>query len=67
MLWPILVHGVSIGIILQVIKELRVETVERMASQFQVPAPERFSFKYPEEWPKWIRRFKRYRLASGLN
>ena len=38
-----------------------------MASQFQVPAPGSFSFKYPEEWPKWIRRFERYRLASGLN
>ena len=38
-----------------------------MVSQFQVPAPESFSFKYPEEWPKWIRRFERYRLASGLN
>ena len=24
-------------------------------------------FTKPNEWPKWIRRFKRYRLASGLN
>ena len=38
-----------------------------MVSQFQVPTPESFSFKYPEEWPKWIRRFERYRLASGLD
>ena len=38
-----------------------------MVSQFQVPAPENFSFKYPEEWPKWIKRFERYRLASGLD
>ena len=38
-----------------------------MASQFQVPAPESFSFKHPEEWPKWIKRFERYRLASGLD
>ena len=34
-----------------------------MASQFQVPTPENFT----EGWPKWIRRFERYRLASGLN
>ena len=38
-----------------------------MASLFQVSAPESFSFKYPEEWPKWIRRFERYRLASDLD
>ena len=38
-----------------------------MASQFQVPIPESFSFKYPEEWPKWIRRFKRHHVASRLN
>ena len=38
-----------------------------MVSQFQVPAPESFSFKHPKEWPKWIRRFERYYLASGLN
>ena len=43
------------------------KTVERMTSQFQVSAPESFSFKYPEEWPKWIRRFERYLLASGLD
>ena len=35
-----------------------------MAS-FQEQPPEKFSFK-PEEWPKWIRRFERFRLASGL-
>ena len=37
-----------------------------MAS-FQVTAPESFNFTRPEEWPKWIRRFERYRLACGLN
>ena len=36
-----------------------------MAS-FQVHLPEKFSFK-PEEWPKWILRFERFRLASGLS
>ena len=28
--------------------------------------PEKFSFK-PEEWPKWIRRFERFRMAWGLS
>ena len=32
---------------------------------FQVLPPERFTFK-PEDWSKWIRRFERFRLASGL-
>ena len=30
------------------------------------PPPEKFSFK-PEEWPKWIRRFERFRVVSELN
>ena len=38
-----------------------------MVLQFQVPAPESFSFKHPEEWPKWIRRFERNHFASGLD
>ena len=33
---------------------------------FQVPPPEPFVFARPEEWPKWIRRFERFRLATGL-
>lgn len=36
-----------------------------MAS-YQIPPPERFDFGHPEEWPKWIRRFERFRQASGL-
>ena len=32
---------------------------------FQVLPPERFTFK-PEDWSKWIRRFERFRFASGL-
>ena len=36
-----------------------------MAS-FSVVPPEKFSFK-PEEWPKLIRRFERFRVASELN
>ena len=37
-----------------------------MASMFQVPPPESFTFSTPEEWPKWVRRFERFRCASGL-
>jgi len=38
----------------------------KMAAQFQVTPPERFNFSRAEEWPKWIRRFDRFRFASGL-
>ena len=37
-----------------------------MAS-YQVSPPESFTFSKPEEWPKWIRRFGRFRVASGLD
>ena len=33
---------------------------------FQVAIPEAFTFSRPEEWSKWIRRFERFRIASGL-
>lgn len=33
---------------------------------FQVPPPPSFNFTKPEEWPKWIKRFERFRIASGL-
>ena len=33
----------------------------------QVPhAPEKFNFK-PEEWSRWIKRFERFRKATGLD
>ena len=32
-----------------------------------IVAPELFNFDKPEEWPKWIRRYGRYRIASGLD
>lgn len=38
-----------------------------MVTSFQISPPESFSFTNPEERPKWIRRFERYRLASGLS
>ena len=33
---------------------------------YQMAPPEKFTFSQPEEWPKWIRRFERFRVASGL-
>ncbi len=33
---------------------------------FQIASPDSFDFQQPEEWPKWIRRFERFRQASGL-
>ena len=36
-----------------------------MAS-FQISPPEKFDFSGPEEWPKWFRRFERFRVASNL-
>ena len=32
-----------------------------------MPPPKNFSFSKPEEWPKWFRRFQRFRQASGLS
>ncbi len=34
---------------------------------YQVSPPETFSFTRPEEWPRWIRHFERFRCASGLD
>ena len=36
-----------------------------MAS-YRIPAVENFDFAKPEEWPRWIRHFERFRQASGL-
>ena len=35
-------------------------------ASYQVSPPEKFSFK-AEEWPKWVRRFERFRKATGLD
>ena len=35
-------------------------------TSFQVQLPEKFDFSRQEEWPKWSRRFERFRQASGL-
>ena len=29
-------------------------------------SPEAFNFSKPDEWPKWLKRFKQYRSATGL-
>ena len=34
---------------------------------YQITAPENFNFHRPEEWPRWIRKFERFRQASGLS
>uniref|UniRef100_A0A1X7V7C4 Retrotransposon gag domain-containing protein n=1 Tax=Amphimedon queenslandica TaxID=400682 RepID=A0A1X7V7C4_AMPQE len=35
-------------------------------STYQISAPEPFDCSKSEEWPRWIRRFERFRTASGL-
>ena len=35
-------------------------------SPIQVPLPDRFNFGSPDAWPAWVRRFDRFRIASGL-
>ena len=34
---------------------------------YHVSPPEPFNFSHPEEWPKWSRRFERFRKASSLD
>ena len=38
-----------------------------MAATYQVSPPEPFTFSRLEEWTRWIRRFERFRMASGLD
>ena len=38
-----------------------------MSAAYHVQPPEPFTFTRPEEWPKWARRFERFRSASGLS
>ena len=35
-------------------------------ANYQIPLPEKFSFK-PEDWPRWIRHFERFRKATRLD
>ena len=42
-------------------------TVQQIAvANYQVPPPEKFSFK-PNEWLRWIRRFERMQKVTGLD
>ena len=41
-------------------------SVLRMAA-FQITPSEQFNFNQPDEWPKWICHFERFRDASGLS
>ena len=34
---------------------------------YQIAPPSPMDFSKPEEWQKWIRRFERFRQASGLS
>ena len=40
---------------------------EAGSTTYQWSPPEKFPFRKPEEWTKCIRRFERFRQASGLN
>uniref|UniRef100_A0AAV2J638 Uncharacterized protein n=1 Tax=Knipowitschia caucasica TaxID=637954 RepID=A0AAV2J638_KNICA len=33
----------------------------------QLAAPGKFDFTKVTEWPRWLKRFERYRIASGLD
>ena len=37
-----------------------------MSASYQMLPPKRFDFSQPNEWPRWVRRFERFRQASGL-
>ena len=36
-------------------------------AELRINPPENFTFSKPEEWIKWIKRFERFRQASGLS
>ena len=36
-------------------------------STIQLQPPEPFNFRKPDEWPRWIKRFEQFRLASALS
>ena len=43
------------------------ERIMATGNENLVAPPEKFSFDCPESWSKWIRRFERYRVVSGLD
>ena len=38
-----------------------------MATAVQITPPDPFDFSSPAEWPRWIRRFERFRIATALD
>ena len=48
------------------LRENDVDQPQEMATHTIAP-PAPLNFKNPEEWPKWIRRFERYRISIELN
>lgn len=38
-----------------------------MATSVQINPPEPFDFSCPADWPRWIRRFERFRIATTLD
>ena len=36
-------------------------------TRYQITAPKNFNFHHSEEWPRWIRTFECFHLASGLS
>ena len=36
-------------------------------AQIQLPPPDRFNFRNPDDWPRWRRRFQQFHKASGLS
>ena len=41
--------------------------VEKSMAESRINPPDAFDFRKPEEWPRWIRRFERFRSATELN
>ena len=35
-------------------------------AQLYLQPPELFNFRNPNDWPRWMRRFEQFRVASGL-
>lgn len=43
------------------------KSIEIDMSDLRITPPSEFNFREPVEWPRWIKRFERYRFASGLS
>ena len=66
-----LLHGDRSGICYSFVFESQFSKFSRVnddhMASYQVSAPEPFNFSRPTEWVKWIRRFERFRVASGID